>query len=107
MRGFWRLCVVLIAMACLGGCTPKKASVSQAKQASSEKFGLISHLPIECVAEIVSATPDGNILVYTNSEKGTIDFVDISNPSKPQYWRTNLPIYNTRREVRNCSSSNG
>lgn len=36
------------------------------------------------VAEIVDATPDGNTLVYTDSESGLIGFVDISNPADPQ-----------------------
>ena len=33
--------------------------------------------------EIVDATEDGKTLVYTNSELGSIGFVDISNPSNP------------------------
>jgi DNA-binding beta-propeller fold protein YncE len=36
------------------------------------------------VAEIVDALPDGNTLVYTNSEGQEVGFVDISNPAKPK-----------------------
>ena len=35
------------------------------------------------VAEIVSATPDGLVLVYTDSESQEIGFVDISDPANP------------------------
>jgi hypothetical protein len=37
------------------------------------------------VAEIVAATPDGETLVYTNSEDEAIGFVDISDPSEPAH----------------------
>ena len=35
------------------------------------------------VAEIVSATPDGNTLVYPDSETKTVGFVDIHDPANP------------------------
>ena len=35
------------------------------------------------VAEIVSATPDGNLLAYTDSGDESIGFVDISDPADP------------------------
>jgi Esterase-like activity of phytase len=34
-------------------------------------------------AEIVSASPDGKLLVYTDSLSGRLGFIDISNPSSP------------------------
>jgi hypothetical protein len=37
----------------------------------------------EAVSEIVAATSDGMLLIYTDGENGTIGFVDISNPSSP------------------------
>ena len=37
----------------------------------------------ETVAEIVAATRDGKLLVYTDSETENIGFVDICNPYKP------------------------
>ena len=35
------------------------------------------------VAEIITSTPDGNILVYTDSESEHLGFVDISDPASP------------------------
>lgn len=35
------------------------------------------------VAEIVDATPDGRLLVYTDSAEQVVGFVDISNPGSP------------------------
>lgn len=36
------------------------------------------------VAEIIDATPNGKGLVYTDSETGSIGFVNIKNPNKPK-----------------------
>ena len=36
------------------------------------------------VAEIVAASEDGNLLVYTDSVGENVGFVDITNPSHPQ-----------------------
>lgn len=35
------------------------------------------------VAEIISATPNGQVLLYTDSETQVVGFVDISNPASP------------------------
>lgn len=35
------------------------------------------------VAEIVDATPDGKVLIYTDSASGTVGLVDIQDPSQP------------------------
>jgi Esterase-like activity of phytase len=35
------------------------------------------------VSEIVTATPDGRTLIYTDAEGGAIGFIDITNPSAP------------------------
>src|SRR5687768_5107188 len=35
------------------------------------------------VAEIVAATPNGQVLVYTDSESQEVGFVDISDPANP------------------------
>lgn len=35
------------------------------------------------IAEIVAASPDGNVLAYTSSVAQTVGFVDISDPSRP------------------------
>ena len=39
------------------------------------------------VAEIVTATPDGSVLIYTDSESEEIGFVDISDPANPREIR--------------------
>jgi hypothetical protein len=54
-------------------------------------FNRVASIPVflntdiesETVAEIVSATPDGNTLVYTDAETGSIGFVDITDPMAP------------------------
>lgn len=38
----------------------------------------------ETVAEILSVTPDGRTIVYTDSEFGALGFLDISTPSAPK-----------------------
>ena len=38
----------------------------------------------ETVSEIVAATADGNTLVYTDAIRGTIGFIDITDPGSPQ-----------------------
>lgn len=53
-------------------------------------FHVIDNLPtdadpgVETVAEIITATPDGTTLVYTDSPGKRIGFVDISDPKTPQ-----------------------
>ena len=37
----------------------------------------------ETVSEIVAATANGSTLVYTDAIRGTIGFIDITNPSDP------------------------
>ncbi|MFM1843159.1 MAG: hypothetical protein RLZZ490_1901, partial [Cyanobacteriota bacterium] len=43
-----------------------------------------SNTDIETAAEIVAASEDGNTLIYSNSPRGTIGFVDITDPASPQ-----------------------
>jgi hypothetical protein len=45
---------------------------------------LNTSVDLETVAEIVAATRDGKLLVYTDSETENIGFVDIRNPANPQ-----------------------
>ena len=45
---------------------------------------LNTDISLETVAEIVAATSDGNMLVYTDSETENIGFVDITDPARPQ-----------------------
>ena len=42
-----------------------------------------SSIENETVAEIISATADGNTLVYTDAELGVIGFIDITDPANP------------------------
>jgi hypothetical protein len=44
------------------------------------------------VAEIVAATPDGTLLVYTDSEEREVGFVDIADPANPVEARPPLPV---------------
>ena len=69
------------------------ASPSLALQGqSSQHFQRIATFPVylntsvddETVAEIVAATPDGNTLVYTDSETEKLGFVDITDPANPR-----------------------
>jgi hypothetical protein len=40
-------------------------------------------IELETVAEIVTATPNGRTLVYTDAETGSVGFVDIKDPTNP------------------------
>lgn len=42
-----------------------------------------SNTDLETAAEIVASSIDGNTLIYSNSPRGTIGFVDITDPSAP------------------------
>ena len=58
-------------------------------EAQEEGSGVFSDLgtfevPGGGVAEIVDSTPDGETLVYTNSDDGTVGFVDLSDAANPQ-----------------------
>lgn len=41
-------------------------------------------VPGDGVAEIVAATPDGETLVYTDSDGGAVGFVDLTDPAEPK-----------------------
>ncbi len=45
----------------------------------------------ETVSEIVAATADGNTLVYTDGVRGTIGFIDITNPAQSAAARHRHP----------------
>lgn len=46
-------------------------------------FELVATYESGSVAEIVDATPNGNLLVYTDSEGKQVGFVDITDPANP------------------------
>ena len=56
-----------------------------AQEEDSGAFDPLStfEVPGEGVAEIVSATPDGETLVYTDSDAGAVGFVDLSDAASP------------------------
>lgn len=51
---------------------------------TGERFEQLAEFQVDGNAEIIAATPDGRFLIHTNSERGTIDTVDISDPAAPQ-----------------------
>lgn len=80
----------LLRFACLTGILASPALALQGQ--SAQAFQRIATFPVylntsvddETVAEIVSATEDGNTLVYTDSQTEKVGFVDISDPANPQ-----------------------
>ncbi|MEL6907478.1 MAG: alkaline phosphatase, partial [Planctomycetota bacterium] len=52
---------------------------------------LNTDIDTESVAEIVTASEDGNTLVYTDSENESLGFVDLTNPLAPAP-AGNLPL---------------
>lgn len=56
-------------------------------------FAMVSHLPVDGVAEIVVATPDGLTLVYTSSDAGRLGLIDLTDPANPK----SLPDVDVRR----------
>lgn len=51
--------------------------------ASPGSFAMVAHLPVDGVAEIVAATPDGKTLLYTSADAGVLGVVDITHPARP------------------------
>ena len=51
--------------------------------ANTGSFAMVHHLPVDGVAEIVAATPDGMTLVYTSADVGVLGMVDIAKPEQP------------------------
>ena len=52
--------------------------------AEQSGFTTIAEFKVDGNAEIIQAAAGGNALVYTNSDKETIDVLDISDPAMPQ-----------------------
>ena len=69
-------------------------SLAQAAPAapSAGRFAMVHHLPVDGVAEIVAATPDGMTLVYTSADAGVLGLIDITKPEQPVL----LPRVNVR-----------
>jgi len=61
-------------------------------EAVNLEFMLVSELNVDGNAEIIQATPDGQMLVHTNSERQSIDVIDISSAGQPnRIGRIELP----------------
>jgi len=54
-------------------------------------FKPLNSINVEGVAEIVDATPDGNTILYTNSEKKEIGIIDITDPQLPNI-QSGIPV---------------
>ena len=89
---FWRI----VALACIGilaATTPIGPVFADGDDDHhADRFRRIATFPVflntdielETVAEIVAATKDGKLLVYTDSETENIGFVDIADPYNPR-----------------------
>jgi DNA-binding beta-propeller fold protein YncE len=55
----------------------------QIEETSAPLFSQAGLLEVEGNAEIVQASPDGQLLVHTNSKRSTIDLVSIADPTAP------------------------
>ncbi len=77
--GMFGVAVVLVALLLFSGS-------ASAQEESSDSFDEVASfkVPGEGVAEIVDATPDGETLVYTDSESEALGFVDLSDPANPK-----------------------
>lgn len=76
-----RLCTLAAAMASTFAFTPPV--LAQSPQNERGPFALVHHLPVDGVAEIVTATPNGLTLLYTSADAGALGMVDITDPARP------------------------
>ncbi len=88
---YWRLltltCMAALAAATFTGPAWVKGDTDH-RAARFQRFAtfpvfLNTDVELETVAEIVTSTKDGKLLVYTDSEAGKVGFVDIRNPRQP------------------------
>lgn len=75
--------LVLIAALSLSGLTFAQDMDMVFNRVASIPVYLNTDIESETVAEIVSVTPDGNTLVYTDALTGSIGFIDITDPMTP------------------------
>lgn len=76
-----RLCT--LAAALVATFTLPPLAQAQPTPAARGPFALVHHLPVDGVAEIVTATPDGLTLLYTSADAGALGLVDITDPARP------------------------
>lgn len=80
-----------LAIAITAALSAPLASADISENNSDDSFRRIATFPVylntdinsETVAEIVTASKDGNTLIYTDGKTGNLGFVDISNPVNP------------------------
>ncbi len=80
-----------LAIAITGALSASLASAHKSESNSEDSFTRIATFPVylntdintETVAEIVTASKDGNTLIYTDGKSEKLGFVDISNPTNP------------------------
>lgn len=79
-----------ILCAAMVGATASHPTLAQGKgDWSFQRVGTFANYrnaPIgdKTVSEIIAATADGKTIVYTDSERGTVGFIDITNPASPR-----------------------
>lgn len=76
-----RLCT--LAAALVATFTLPSLAHAQPTPAARGPFALVHHLPVDGVAEIVTATPNGLTLLYTSADAGALGLVDITDPARP------------------------
>ncbi|MGI9217432.1 MAG: hypothetical protein ACR2JA_10615, partial [Hydrogenophaga sp.] len=76
-----RLCTLAAALASTFAFTTPV--LAQSPQNERGPFALVHHLPVDGVAEIVAATPNGLTLLYTSADAGALGLVDITDPARP------------------------
>ena len=79
----------LLSMLCFSVAAPSPADSKGFQKTSFQRIAtfpvfLNTDVDKETVAEIVAASRDGNLLIYTDSEEENIGFVNIVDPSNPQ-----------------------
>ena len=82
---------IAIAIATTAALSAPLASADRSDNSGNDSFRRIATFPVylntdinaETVAEIVTASKDGNTLIYTDGKTENLGFVDISNPSNP------------------------
>lgn len=78
-----RLCTLAAALASTFAlATP---ALAQSPHSPRGPFAMVHQLPVDGVAEIVAATPDGLTLVYTSADAGALGLVDITDPARPAH----------------------
>lgn len=78
-----RLCTLAAALA--ASFTMPSLAHAQPTPAARGPFAHVHHLPVDGVAEIVTATPDGLTLLYTSADAGALGLVDITDPGRPAH----------------------